>query len=109
MGNIAQYITVFIANQTQDASATPDCFPSRKSSCNNITCTYPSTGDHFNYSFLVCQEPIAINIVHALADGTVLTGSVYSESQPIKLQGNDAQLTLNHLDKDMVQIEVQLI
>lgn len=105
MTNIAQYITVYSANMSKNQESTPDCYPERKSLCNNLTCVTPS-GERFNYSFLVCQDPIAVNIVHQVGD-RVVRDDVFTQSQSILLGQTNTQLTFNHLDEDIVQFQVQ--
>lgn len=66
------------------------------------------SGERYNYSFLVCQDPIAINIVHDFVGGKVLSDEVFTESTNIQLGQSATQLTLNHLGEDTVQFQVLL-
>ena len=109
MSNVAQYMTVFMANLTTDAGSTLDCFADRHSLCNNITCAEPSTGQHFNYSFQACEGPISFSISRGFSDGSFVKGSMYNRSQQILLFGKyEAQLTLNSLSENLVQFKVRL-
>ena len=108
MSNVAQYMTVFMANLTTDAGSTLDCFADRHSLCNNIACAEPSTGQHFNYSFQACESPTSFSTSHGFSDGSLVKGS-YNKSQQILLFGKyEAHLTLNSLSEGLVQFKVRL-
>ena len=111
MGNLAQYITVFMANLTSDPGTTPDCYADRHSLCNNISCTEPATGQSYNFSLLPCNNPIGLSISRGFAgDGGATLGELqYNASQAITVLGRySAMLTLNTLSTDTVQIGVRL-
>ena len=108
MNNIAVYMTIHLANLTNNIDSTPDCFADRHSLCNNITCIMPGSGDRYNYSFLACEDPISFNIRHTFDDGTVVSDVVYTGSQDVQLTGqSNGRLILNHLDQQTVQIQVR--
>ena len=111
MGNLAQYITVFIANLTSDPGTTPDCYADRHSLCNNISCTEPATGQSFNFSLLPCDNPIGLSISRGFAGTTSTLGALqYNVSQPITVLGRyNGMLTLNTLSVDTVQIGVRSV
>lgn len=110
MSSIAQYMTVFLANLTTDRDSTPDCSADSRTLCNQIQCTIPSNGEHYNYTFLECEEPIIFSIRHTFEDGTEISFAKYTESQPIPLTGmKGAYLTFNHLDLETVQLQVHNI
>ena len=109
MNNIAQYITVFLANYTTKANDTPDCYADRRALCNNITCIMPNSGERYNFSFQACEEPVKFSIGHsALGDDRVVTETYDSSQDDIQIiKGlTGARLTLNHLDGGNVQLQV---
>ena len=106
MTNIAQYITVSLANLTNSADSTPDCNVDRKSLCNNITCVLP-TEERYSFNFLPCQEPMAVNIVQDFVGGESVSDEVFVESKMFNLGAVSTQLTLNHLRNNTVQFQVR--
>lgn len=76
MSYVAQFLTVFFANVTNQIETTPDC-RTIEPNCNNITCTFLD-GSYYNLDILPCVSPPVLHLEFHGPNGTAIVKHTFN-------------------------------
>jgi hypothetical protein len=105
MGYIAQFLTVFFANVTNQQETTPDC-RTIEPACNNITCTYRD-GSYYKLDILPCVSPPVLHLeYHAPNETSIVKHTFNPGTQTERIDENTQVKVILGNAPDLVTLEV---
>ena len=107
MGYIAQFLTVFFANVTNQREATPDC-RTIEPNCNNITCTFIDNS-YYNLDILPCVSPPVLHLEFHAPNGTAIVKHTFNPGTQTERIDEDTQVkvSLGHAP-DLITLQVSV-
>ncbi len=104
MDSIAQYLTVYFGNISQDVA---ECQALRSELCNTFNCTLSLDEDVFSYVFLPCAYPIGVTTYFTNSSlNTTLNGTIYQSTSYNYDSHLTIETTLDQLGSDLIGFQV---
>ena len=106
MSNLAQFITVFIANVTNQPELTPECTVIEPP-CHSIACS-STDGSHYNFDISPCASPPTFHLEVHRSDGVNTFERTYIANNRVTMQYNKNthfQVTMSY-DVNLIILEV---
>ena len=105
MSYVAQFLTVFFANVTNQIEATPDC-RTIEPNCNNITCTF-SDGSYYMLDILTCVSPPVLHLELHAPNGTAIIKHTFNPgTQTDRIDENTQVKVILGNAPDLVTLQV---
>lgn len=105
MSYVAQFLTVFFANVTNQPETTPDC-RTIEPNCNNITCTFQDRS-YYNLDILPCVSPPVLHLEFHASNGTAIVKHTFNPgTQTERIDGStQVKVSLGNAP-DLVTLQV---